>query len=635
MSENLSKKTIRDFDFIEDEIARVDAICLYCDCTRNNFLKEGLALPNEAYLLAKKNNYKKGEARCLKAFGYQNWHLGELKLAKEQLRASRELMASIDYYYEWGEVCLIEAMIMWNQGNYEPAMSYVLDNLKLLDERGETEAQMWLYWTLGVYNYDLKNYDTSIKYYNQALGMVRVMTRYNPDPEGWTLLGLGSVYGAKGDQQKALEYLEEARAFAQKYNQWMQAARIHFEIGNIKLAQQRLDEAKLSYIESYRTRKTYQIRPAMVSSLLSLAEVKIQQKDYEEALADINEALEIAQAIESKSKIYKCHEKFAQFYEAIKNYHKAYIHVRLFYQIKSEVIGEETDKKLQVLEANFATQKAIQEKEIHRLKNVELKTAHHHISKKNREIMASITYAQRIQNAMLPPLKEIQKVFPESFVLFKPFNVVSGDFYWLKVIGDTTFVAVVDCTGHGIPGAFMSMLSYSLLNEVVNKAQNLLVGEILDQLHVQIRKLLRQEQTNNKDGMDICLCSFMLNSQGGMLVQYAGAKRSLYCVANNQLNEVKGDRQNIGGFVGLQRTKFSTIKVQVSLGTALYLSTDGYCDSPNTKRRSFGRKRFKNLLQKISTESFQEQKKRLEQSLADFQEGVEQRDDILVLGLKV
>ncbi|OJJ17262.1 hypothetical protein BKI52_31665 [marine bacterium AO1-C] len=635
IKEKTPEENIPDFDAIEDEVARIDAVCLFCDRSRNTFPpQKSIELAEQAYQLAQKIGYKKGEASCLKGFGYQNWHLANIELAQKQLRESREIMASLNYYYEWGEVCLIEAMIMWNRGDHEPAMNYVLDNIKFLDQRQETQAQVWLYWTLGVYNYDLKNYDNSIKYYNQTLAIVRVMKRYNPDLEGWTLLGLGTVYRAKGLHQEALQYLEEAKVFSKQYNQWMQAARIHFELGNLKLAQQQLEEANEAYLESYQIRKYYQLKPALVSSLLSLAEVKTLQKQYPEALTKVIEALEIANSIHSRTKIYQCHEKLAHLYELTQDYQQAYHHIQLFHQVRSEVMSEETDKKLNVLEANFAAQKAEQEKEIHRLKNVELKTAHEDIIKKNKEMLASIAYAQRIQKAMLPPLKEIQQVFPESFVLFKPRNIVSGDFYWFKQVGNTRFLAAVDCTGHGIPGAFMSMLGYSLLNEIVNEKQTPQPGEILDQLHQQIRKVLRQDQTHNKDGMDICLCSFTI-SQNCITLQFAGAKRSLYYVENLQFRELKGDRQNIGGLEGLHHTNFTTIDAKICAGTTLYLSTDGYSDTPNFKRKSFGQKRFKQLLQEIATESTRDQKRRLEETLAHFQQNVEQRDDILVIGVKV
>lgn len=635
MKEDTFNQDIPNFEAIEDEVARIDAVCLFCDRSRNTFPpQKSIELAEEAYLLAKKIGYKKGEASCLKGFGYQNWHLANIELAKKQLQESREIMASLDYYYEWGEVCLIEAMIMWSNGDHELAMNYVLENIKFLDQRQETQAQVWLYWTLGVYNYDLKNYDNSIKYYDQTLAIVRVMTRYNPDLEGWTLLGLGTVYRAKGLHQEALQYLEEAKGFSKKYNQWMQAARIHFELGNIKLAQKQLEEANQAYLESYQIRKHYQLKPALVSSLLSLAEVKTLQKQYQEALAEVTEALEIAHSIHSRTKIYQCHEKLAQLYELTQDYQQAYHHIRLFHQIKSEVMSEATDKKLNVLEANFAAEKAEQEKEIHRLKNVELKIAHENITKKNKEMLASITYAQRIQQALLPPMQEIQEVFPKSFVFFKPRNIVSGDFYWFKRVNGQSFLAAVDCTGHGIPGAFMSMLGYSLLNEIVNEQEAPQPGEILDQLHRQIRKVLRQDQTRNKDGMDICLCSIR-KTQHAITLKFAGANRSLYYVAKHQLQEVKGDRQNIGGIEGLNYTNFNTEEAQISPGTMLYLSTDGYSDTSNVKRKSFGRKRFKQLLQEIATESIQHQKQSLEKTLRDFKQEVQQRDDILVIGVKI
>ncbi len=260
------------------------------------------------------------------------------------------------------------------------------------------------------------------------------------------------------------------------------------------------------------------------------------------------------------------------------------------------------------------------------------------IQEKNEQILSSIRYGERIQNAILPLTEKIRSSLSEHFILFKPRDIVSGDFYWFNQINGKTVLAVVDCTGHGVPGAFMSMLGNAFLNEIVLEHKILNPTLILKQLHLQVRSALKQEQerTKTQDGMDVCLCVLEKNSHKHKVL-FAGAKRPLYIIKEGEtdLTEIKGDRKSIGGRQREEERVFTAHELSLQSGDKVYLTTDGFADQQNVGNRRYGSGRLKTFLQRISILEMQEQEKVLAQELARHQGREEQRDDITVVGVKV
>jgi serine phosphatase RsbU (regulator of sigma subunit) len=256
------------------------------------------------------------------------------------------------------------------------------------------------------------------------------------------------------------------------------------------------------------------------------------------------------------------------------------------------------------------------------------------IEKKNRHITDSIRYAQTIQQAMLPNKKELFDALKAYFIVYKPRDIVSGDFYWVSNRKEGTFVAVADCTGHGVPGAFMSMIGISFLHEAINQQALYEPATILSYINNEIRNALKQEETNNRDGMDLVLCK--INAATNNLeyeVTFAGAKRPLLYKTANEMCEIKGSRKNIGGISNTMN--FEQHKLLLYKDDILYLSTDGYADQANEKRDSFGSKKLYNLLDTIADKTMQEQEAILLETLHQHQKGVEQRDDITMMGIRL
>jgi serine phosphatase RsbU (regulator of sigma subunit) len=255
------------------------------------------------------------------------------------------------------------------------------------------------------------------------------------------------------------------------------------------------------------------------------------------------------------------------------------------------------------------------------------------IAEQKKEIMDSIYYARRIQKAVLPDDHLVSKKLPEHFVLYLPRDIVSGDFYWIAEKEDNTIFAAADCTGHGVPGAFMSMLGMSYLKEIVNKSKRLSSARILDKLRNHVKATLSQStKGGQQDGMDIALC--ILNKDNKSL-QYAGAFHPLYLIRNGSLSEYKPDLMPIGIYIRKEKP-FKSHNIRTSKGDCYYIFSDGYADQfGGENRKKFLARSFKKLLLSIHEKPMAEQREILVETLKQWMDGYEQVDDILVIGFRI
>ena len=264
----------------------------------------------------------------------------------------------------------------------------------------------------------------------------------------------------------------------------------------------------------------------------------------------------------------------------------------------------------------------------------EILQSHSIIEQKNKDITDSIQYAKRIQEAILPAVPSIHKQLPDSFVLFLPRDIVSGDFYWFTENNDKVFIAAIDCTGHGVPGAFMSMIGNTLLNQIIVQKQIHDPGQILDQLDEGIGVALKQKEgvQTQRDGMDVALVSF---SKDFKELEFSGAFRPLLHLRGDNLNEVKANRFPIGGGSAYDKTPFTTHKVSLEKGDIIYIFSDGYPDQIGGKGKKFMTKRFKDLIIANKHLPMKEQESIFRDTLMEWQGEHEQMDDILVIGIRV
>ncbi len=261
-------------------------------------------------------------------------------------------------------------------------------------------------------------------------------------------------------------------------------------------------------------------------------------------------------------------------------------------------------------------------------KNIEL-------SQINSQIQSSIKAAQVIQKAIVPYQQKKEELLKEHFVIYKPKDVVSGDFYWLNKIENTTFLAVIDCTGHGVPGAFMTLITNNLLDKIVRVWGIYSPASILERLQEEIEIVLRQKETDNNYGMDASIITITPQNDEFEII-FAGAKQNLYFVNSqeNTLQSLLGTRKSIGGFQSPE-ILFENQKIILQKNDKLYMTTDGYIDQNNKSRKRITEKRFIELIDNIKENDMSEQKRFLQDFLQKYMENTTQRDDISVIGLKL
>jgi serine phosphatase RsbU (regulator of sigma subunit)/HAMP domain-containing protein len=283
------------------------------------------------------------------------------------------------------------------------------------------------------------------------------------------------------------------------------------------------------------------------------------------------------------------------------------------------------------------TEEVVKQKEELEKQNDVIEEKNHKLQVLYNDVTDSIKYALRIQQSILPPTSYVKKFIPDVFFLYKPKDIISGDFYWFEEQGEDLFIAAVDCTGHGVPGALMSMVGNNILNRSVT--DHLLVDSaaILDELNEGVSRALRvgqEDAQGSKDGMDIALCRINYTKN---LIQYAGAFNPLYRIRNGELEEFKADKFPIGHYAEDPELKYKTIDFEIQKGDTYYIFTDGYADQfGGPKGKKFLYKRFKELLLEICTLPMAEQQRLLDKEITEWMGDVEpQLDDILVIGFRL
>ncbi|WP_291723634.1 7TM diverse intracellular signaling domain-containing protein [Bernardetia sp.] len=266
-----------------------------------------------------------------------------------------------------------------------------------------------------------------------------------------------------------------------------------------------------------------------------------------------------------------------------------------------------------------------------------VKKQHKVIEDANRNITDSLRYAQTIQDAILPFEERMSLHLHEYFTFYRPKDIVSGDFYWLTDLKGKIFLAVADCTGHGVPGAFMSMIGSAALDALVDRNELEEPDKILEELHITIQKALKQQNTTNDDGMDIGLCIMEYLDDGKCKIRFSGAKRPLYYFqkSTQQIHEIRGTRQSIGGYSKKARIDFEVNELILEKGDSFYLCSDGYADQNDLTDRKFGSHYLKKMLQEIAILPMKEQGRIVKENFDEHKGNQPQRDDVAIIGVRI
>ncbi len=573
-------------------------------------------------------------------------------------------------YYKAGLYC-------FEKNLSEKAIPYLKEAAKLYAEKKDFKKVMKIYSNIGLIYSNLDQYKKSLLYFQQSLKIRKNIGNEKDIASG--LLDLAYILSVQQDYKNAVINILKALDIANKIQEpklvlisYNMLAENYQKAGNMQKAAEYMDKFA-TYRQHYEKNQTKElVSEERIKSAAEISmkesenrakqlELELIRKNKEIAEDTLNrklrakqDSLIIAEAsIALEKSKYEQAEKDRLLAEAKSKEEKA--QQRLVYAIGTAIIAmafligfililnirrrKRHNKQLRETNEEIERQKRNIE-----LKNNELTDAFHKIEEQNNDINASINYAVNIQKSMLPTQDSLQKLIPESFILFKPRDKVSGDFYWFKDIianpGKSNqhkkiFVSALDCTGHGIPGAFLSMLSYNLLDNIIEQQKIYKPSEILDELHNGVRRSLRQKESTNRDGMDMALCSY---SPEHNLLEFSGAKNPLIYIKDNKLHRVKGSIKPIGGIIydKNENLKFETTSIEIDSPTTVYIFSDGYADQIGEQTgRKLMTRFFRSLLGDIHNKPLHEQKDILDMFLKKWQGNLEQVDDIVIIGFKL
>ncbi len=599
-------------------------------------------------------------ARTLNYMGVGYRNMGNYKQALETFFEASKLSEKFKIYDVLGYNLQSIGDIYNMKGKYEEAIPYIKQALVAFEEINDQRGISYCYYTFGQIYHNQKKYKEAINNYTNSL----IMRKRINDKDGAASVTnrIGITYSAMKEYSKALQFHTEALAvyeqLASKRNiVWVNIgiASVYKYTGQaqeaIALLNQYLPLAKKINANDYLKDMYFELADAyaLVNNYAKAYEMEklfIAYKDSSLVKSTLQEIeyLEIAYDKEKKEReieeIKNKQEKSSREIGEIKNKQKTdYLIFYSFAIVVTLVLlfallfvffliqGNKRQKQANKLLAE-------KNEEILSQRNV-LEEKKQEIELKNEYINASIKYAQTIQQAILPTDDALQKTFPAHFILYRPKDIVSGDFYWLQSFEDEHVLVAADCTGHGVAGAFMTLIAGTLLDKITHTEHIHSPQEILNRLHQEIQDLLHQEKTGNNNGMDAVVIH--LKEMNNLVnITFCGAKNSLYyALPNSQdIHKLAGERKGIGG---LQNEKifFKNQTIGLPKGSMIYFGSDGLEDQNDIGRKRLGERKLASLLSKMAAESIQTQGQILEEFLDKYMQGTRQRDDILWMGIRI
>jgi len=571
-------------------------------------------------------------------------------------------------------------------GNYIKALEFYLKALKLHELVGNKEGLASSYSSIAsIYRYR-KQYDQCFYYLNKAL----VINEEIKDQSGISLIyyNMAAIYEDKKEYAKALDHYQRSLTIREAAGDQSAIASSLLGIGNVYLSLGKNDEAFKNLSRALEIDRRIGNMEGQAFVLGSIGNIYSQKGNYPAAIGHLEESLEYARQLDLKDLQADDYQSLAEAYEKQNNYKAAYQNHKKYSEMKNLILNTESSRQLTEIQTVYETEKKekeielltthkkVQKAELERqtlisyslsaagilvlllalvalrgyhqkrksnallgeqkkeieIKNSHLQSAYLLIEDKNKDITDSINYAKNIQQALLPFENRIAAHLKQYFILFKPRDIVSGDFYWFTEKDKYLFLAVADCTGHGVPGAFMSMIGSATLTHAISERGITDPGQILSEVNRKIKDALKQSESNNRDGMDISLLRFEKNDLGK--VQYAGAMRNLYHISS-EVNEVRGDKMPIGGATD-DHYEYTSHALNVQKDETLYIFSDGYADQfGGNDGKKFRTGSFKKILLSIQDKPISEQKQFLDDTFETWKGNLEQVDDVCVVGVKI
>lgn len=630
---------------------------------------------NQALLLAEKNipvakgaeltAYKKIKATAYNNIGYDLATLGNLTGALNYYLKSLQLEKEINNYQDAAFILNNIADIYETQGNISGALDYYDRSLKMHEKTNNQRGIAQAYNNIGFIYSTQGDLEKALDYYQKSFKIKKTLN----DRSGIavSLSNIGYIHMLQKSEYKAMSYYLLALKTARETGDKQRMALIYSNIGGILQSQGNDKEAFVNFFNGLQLSKEAGDVDGTSHYMYNLGTLYLKKGDADSALYYGTGAMKYAQEIGSPTLIRSAAELLKNTYKMKKNSEKALEYFELYHKMNDSVNNEETKKATfkQQLSYEYDKRETLAKAEQEK-KNVENASAikrqqiitwsvgigllmllifsislykrytftqkqKHIIDEKNKEILDSITYAKRLQDAILPPIKMVTQHFPESFILYKPKDIVAGDFYWMETINDLILFAAADCTGHGVPGAMVSVVCSNALNRTVKEFRISDPGEILNKVRELVVETFEKSESEVKDGMDISLCG--INKKTNELF-WAGANNPLWLIKGDQLVEYKPNKQPIGKVD--TPAPFITHSVTLKKSDTVFLFTDGYADQfGGPKGKKFKYAKFKECLLSIRNSDMTQQSVILNDVIENWKGNLEQVDDILILGIRI
>ena len=518
-------------------------------------------------------------------------------------------------------------------GDYENAVKYATDAVESAEKIEEEEELSNACVSLGMVYNRINEYEKALELFKRGYELRLKGEQFHAAASSLNLIA--RTYSLLKKSYEAVKYYTESLDLREKINDTKGIPWTYMGIASLYENEKQYNEAVNNYTKALKLNKDNFDQQCDLQSHHGLGRVYLKIQKFDKSYEHLKSAKQIGDKINSKPLLYPILSSLSKYYEAKDDYKKSLEYFRQYHDLKEEVINLESLNRINNIRIEYDIRQSKQEAEIFKLRNVELKEAYKNIEEKNKDLLDSIKYAYRIQNAISPPQNLVDELIPDSFILYKPKDVVSGDFYFVSKFHDRAIFAAVDCTGHGVPGALMSVIGYNWLVQGVREGEIDTPGKLLSYLDEGVNETLRQtaDESGVKDSMDLAVCTIDYKTN---TVMYAGAYNPLYYVHKGELHEIKSDKLPIGvnedGVVDI----YTDHTIKLDKGDTVYIFSDGYADQfGGPKGKKFMYKQLREVILSVQDRPMAEQCEILDEILVNWQGDEEQVDDILVIGVKI
>jgi serine phosphatase RsbU (regulator of sigma subunit)/Tfp pilus assembly protein PilF len=644
-------------------------------CEKSKFIAEEALLKNNSENV--KRSLLKSLAGSINNIGYVYSKHGEVSVALKYYNQSLQLLVEAGDQKGIASALNNMASIYEDQGDIPKALELYHLSLekreKLKDKKGEANTLN----NIGMIHINQSNMSLALEYYLKSLKIYLEVNDYKG--QAHALNNIGTVYDKQGELNKALDYYLKSLKIKEEIGHQLGISIALTNIGRIYLRKGNVKRALEYNTKSLEISENIGNKNGVVTSLTNISRIYFDQKNIKLAKKNALKAFEIAEGIEQPDRLKMAAKMCSDIFKKEGDWKSAMEKFEIFIEMRDSILNKETERSAmrQKVKYDYEKKKSLDDAENIKLIAIEqeetekqefktlasliilvlvlcflifvfnrlritknqklvienqkelVENAHHQLEEKTKEITDSILYAKRIQSAILPAVKVVKEYLKESFIIYKPKDVVAGDFYWMEHKDGKVLFAAADCTGHGVPGAMVSVICNNALNRSVREHGLTDPGQILDKTREIVIEEFEKSEEEVKDGMDIALCCIE-----GSKLKYAGAHNPLWLIRNGEIIETKANKQPIGQFDNPE--PYTTHSFDLEQGDSIYIFSDGYVDQfGGAKGKKFKSRAFRELLLSIQDKTMEQQKIIIDEVFEAWRGSLEQIDDVCVIGVRV